>query len=530
MATDAPGSPQRAYRAACPNCGAPVEFRSAASPMAVCSFCRSTLLRDGEALKRIGTSAELFDDHSPLQLGVAGKYQGAAFSLVGRLQMRYAGGTWNEWHAVFDSGKSGWLSEDNGQYVFSFEAPAPGPLPAAESLRAGAQQMVGNQGWSVASVSAVKVGAAEGELSFVPELARGYVVADLRNTQGEVATIDYSDTPPRWYVGRGLRLEELAASGLKDESAKELKGRSLECPNCGASLEIKLGSTQSIACHQCHAVVDVSKGVGAELAHYTQRNSGESGLEPQLPLGSTGMLALGTSQALPWQVVGYVERCEIAQDPDDEQSFWREYLLYHRSEGFAFLVDTEEGWSWTRTVTGVPKVVAGDRVALNGVTYRRKYAYAAKITWVLGEFYWHLERDQRTLNTDFEGTGVAAKKQLNREEAGDEVTWSAGELIDTDVVLKAFRLAPAAARALQRDAAPVSGRPSFSLAHVFLAMFILVVLFSFARCGDDDCDDIRRSFGESSNEYQQCKRSGGSGGSYRGGSWGGFSSGGGGHK
>jgi hypothetical protein len=530
MATDAPGSPQRAYRAACPNCGAPVEFRSAASPMAVCSFCRSTLLRDGEALKRIGTSAELFDDHSPLQLGVAGKYQGAAFSLVGRLQMRYAGGTWNEWHAVFDeSGKSGWLSEDNGQYVFSFEAPAPGPLPAAEALRPGAQQMIGSQGWVVGSVSAVKVGAAEGELPFVPELARGYVVADLRNTQGEVATIDYSDTPPRWYVGRGLRLEELAASGLKEESARELKGRSLECPNCGAALEVKLGTTQSITCGQCRAVVDVSKGVGAELSHYTQRNSGESGLEPQLPLGSTGMLTLGGSKAVPWQVVGYVERCEIPQDPEDEQVFWREYLLYHRTEGFAFLVDTEEGWSWTRTVTGVPKAVAGDRVSLNGATYRRKYSYAAKITWVLGEFYWHLERAQRTLNTDYEGTGADARKRLNREEAGDEVTWSAGEAIAADTVMKAFRLAPEASGMLKRDVAPVSGRSSFSLAHVFLVMFILVVLFSFARCGSDDCDDVRRTFGQNSNEYQQCKRSGGSGGSWRGGSFGGFSSGGG-HK
>ena len=74
-------SPQRAYRAACPNCGAPVEFASAASASAVCSFCRSTLVRDGEALKRIGTSAELFDDHSPLQLGVQGRRAGVAFTL-----------------------------------------------------------------------------------------------------------------------------------------------------------------------------------------------------------------------------------------------------------------------------------------------------------------------------------------------------------------------------------------------------------------------------------------------------------------
>src|SRR5574339_47242 len=138
MATDA----TRHYRAACPNCGAPVEFRSAASAFAVCNFCRSTLVRDGDALRRIGESAELFDDHSPLQLGAAGKYQGSAFTLVGRLQMRYAGGTWNEWHALFDSGKSGWLSEDNGAYVFAFDAPLHGAAPPAEELLAGERRRV----------------------------------------------------------------------------------------------------------------------------------------------------------------------------------------------------------------------------------------------------------------------------------------------------------------------------------------------------------------------------------------------------
>jgi hypothetical protein len=57
-----------AARAPCPGCGAPVEFRSAQSTHAVCSFCRSTVVRDGDTLARIGKMAELFDDHSPLQL------------------------------------------------------------------------------------------------------------------------------------------------------------------------------------------------------------------------------------------------------------------------------------------------------------------------------------------------------------------------------------------------------------------------------------------------------------------------------
>ena len=39
-------------------CGAPVEFRSAQSTHAVCSFCQSTVVRDGDTLARIGKMAE----------------------------------------------------------------------------------------------------------------------------------------------------------------------------------------------------------------------------------------------------------------------------------------------------------------------------------------------------------------------------------------------------------------------------------------------------------------------------------------
>ena len=43
-------SPQRAYRAACPGCGAPVSFRSAQSSHAVCGYCQSTVVRNGEVI------------------------------------------------------------------------------------------------------------------------------------------------------------------------------------------------------------------------------------------------------------------------------------------------------------------------------------------------------------------------------------------------------------------------------------------------------------------------------------------------
>ena len=39
---------QRYYRAPCPGCGAPVEFRSAQSTHAVCPYCQSTVVRQGD--------------------------------------------------------------------------------------------------------------------------------------------------------------------------------------------------------------------------------------------------------------------------------------------------------------------------------------------------------------------------------------------------------------------------------------------------------------------------------------------------
>lgn len=527
MATDPTSSPQRAYRAACPNCGAPVEFRSSASAFAVCSFCRSTIVRDGETLRKTGESAELFDDHSPLQLGASGSVQGAAFTLVGRLQYRYKDGTWNEWHALFDSGRSGWLAEDNGRYVLAFDATLSEAPPPAEKLRPGQSLTLAGQGWSVASVSAAKLIAAQGELPFAPNTQRGFMVVDLRNPRGEVGTLDYQNPDqPHWSVGRSVALSELALRGLAESSEKALKARGVECPSCGTALNVTLSTTQSIACHQCHAVVDLSQGVGGDLAHYAQEN----GSEPQIPLGSIGRLKLSLDKnatVLPWQVVGYAERCEV-DIGEDEQTFWREYLLYHRDTGFAFLVDAQDGWSWATPITGVPQKF-GESVKLNGQLYKKLYDYTGQTTYVLGEFYWQLQRDQRTVNSDFIGGGDAKTQRLNREQTGDEITWSLGSTLTADEVMQAFKLAPNKRASLQRDALPTSLGGSNLLQQIVLWSVVILVLLILWRCdSQDDCDQVRATYGEASSEYRSCRTSSGG---YRssGGSWGGYSSGGG-HK
>ena len=525
-----PATPQRRWRAACPNCGAPVEFASAASPVAVCGFCRSTLARDGEALRRIGSSAELFDDHSPLQLGAAGRWRGLAFTVLGRLQLAYEGGRWNEWHVLFDGGRSVWLAEDNGRYVMAMpQRAAPPGLPARELLRPGAALVLDGRDWRVAAVVAARVEAAQGELPGVPRLGEPVQVVELRSTSDEVGSLEFGASgPPAWTIGRTVALTDLALTGLRQEVDAELASRTLECPSCGASLEIKLASTRSIACHQCHAVVDVSKGLGAELAHHEQQAGAAEGGGPQIPLGATGRLDLGEGPQ-DWQVVGYQVRRTEAQGEDDEIYFWREYLLYSKAVGFAFLVDAVDGWSWAVPVTGVPRV-RGEQAQWQGRSYRQAEAYASRTTWVLGEFYWRVQLEDRTQHVDYR----AGTRRLNREQTADEVTWSEGGSLDASTLAKAFSL-PASARAALRPALPAfkadggGGAALFvGVALVVLVLFMLVA--AVRQHSRDECAETRATFGPDSREAQQCRERGRYAHSTSGGSYGGWSGGGGGHK
>ncbi|MBL8507400.1 MAG: DUF4178 domain-containing protein, partial [Chitinimonas sp.] len=60
--------------------------------MAVCGFCRSTLVRHDADLENLGKMAELAEDRSPFKLRFRGKYRTVGFELIGRLQLKYEHG------------------------------------------------------------------------------------------------------------------------------------------------------------------------------------------------------------------------------------------------------------------------------------------------------------------------------------------------------------------------------------------------------------------------------------------------------
>ncbi len=493
-------TPQRVYRAACPGCGAPVEFRSAQSTHAVCSFCHSTVVRSGDTLARVGKMAELFDDHSPLQLMAAGRWNQRPFTLVGRLQYKGATGVWTEWIALFDDGATAVLAEDNGAYVLAFAASAERDLPEAARFRVGGTTAIAGKSFSVSSNQDVALLAAQGELPKLPPLGQPFAMVELRSADGEVLSVDYGATPPALSRGRAVRLEELQLAGLREDSAKEEKGRQFSCPNCGAPVEVQLTTSKSITCRACNSLIDLTGGIGAELQHAEQ----DEPIQPLIPLGSTGLL-----QGAQWQVVGFQHRLGHVPDDEDEEHFgWSEYLLYNRERGFVFLVDSEEGWSIVKPTTGAPGYTDGGSTASYlGTTYQLKYSYEAQTTYVAGEFYWPVERGQKSFNRDFaRGSSVLAMEQTPRE-----ITWSSGSTIDSATVAKAFGLEQKKDLLQRSDAAPTSSASGIGCATIIVLVIVLLIFLALIRACTQD-----------SSSGSSAWRSGG-------GSYGGSSSGGG-HK
>nr|ACX33919.1 conserved hypothetical protein [uncultured prokaryote AT3] len=424
-----------AKTASCPSCGAPVTFRSVASVLAVCDYCQSTLVRDGVKLENLGKMAEFLDDRSPLQRGSEGRWKGRHFGLIGRLQLKYEAGLWNEWHLFFDDGKSGWLSEAGGELVISEPVRIPEELPAFDTLVIGESIRLAGQAFQVTNILTAECVAGEGELPF--KVGAGYPapVVDLRDSNGRFATIDYSDATapgveppvrPLVFIGEAVPFGQLAMTNLRDPAAggkPNVKAKAFQCPQCGAPLSARSAEIISVGCGSCGAVVDTQKDVAKRIATAKSKQK----VTPLLELGSSGKLF---GEQL--EVIGFMQR---RMQADDHWYFWREYVLLAPDNSLRWLSEYDGHWNLARVQS---KAVAafGETVKFAGQEYKHFQTYEAFVDFVIGEFPWLVKVDQSARVHDY----VAPPLMLSREVTSSEDVWTASEYVATADIELAFGL------------------------------------------------------------------------------------------
>jgi len=185
----------------CPSCGANVNFVSKASIFAVCSYCKSSLVRHDMDLEMVGKISEMQDDLTPIQIGTTGIFKKDKFEVIGRMKVGYEDGFWNEWFTLCGDGTIGWLVEAQGFYglcfpFFDVEA------PKSTTLAPGKVVDLGLKGYyEVEDMRKVSCIYSEGELPVSAVQGRQSVSVDLTGFEDEMGTIEYAAKETRVYLG-----------------------------------------------------------------------------------------------------------------------------------------------------------------------------------------------------------------------------------------------------------------------------------------------------------------------------------------
>jgi predicted RNA-binding Zn-ribbon protein involved in translation (DUF1610 family) len=406
----------------CPSCGAEVKFRSHASVMAVCEYCGTRVLKDADAVKDLGKMSSVLEDYSPIQIGTAGVLGGRPFTVVGRIQLRYSAGMWNEWYLLFDDGKTSWLGDSSGMYTVTAEYKGEGELPAFEQLLPGRNYAINGAPYTAAEMRIADCIGGQGELPFA--VGDGYQakVADFRRG-AEFITLDYSDGPrPVVYTGLSVTLESMQCQLLRDDDAiQRAAGRyrgkldALDCPSCGSAIKYLPGVTANLVCPACHTQIDAASPKAQVLA------AGErvAAVPVTIELGATARI-----NNQDFTIIGMMRRA------DDEGSQWNEYLMYGPRAGFSWLVETDEGWSGANVLAEWPAWYApgSDKVTVDKVQFDRLYDYGSVVTYAAGAFNWRVAVGDRTRVEEF----AAGQLRLSSETTAQEMTWSRSAPVSAD--------------------------------------------------------------------------------------------------
>lgn len=207
---------------ACPQCGASIAFRAADLPVRICDYCRSAIVRDGEALRAAGKSAIVPEDVSPLQIGVRGRHDGMAFELVGRVRWRWSDGAWNEWLALFGDGTIGWLGESMGRFMMlraighdARRTAIVRQIAEDRAVAVGAEAQIDGVAYVVADIRDVTCVASEGALPQATATGTKARSVDLMARDGRCASVQREDGATFVYAGRYVSLADIAAIGLR---------------------------------------------------------------------------------------------------------------------------------------------------------------------------------------------------------------------------------------------------------------------------------------------------------------------------
>lgn len=188
--------------------------------MTTCSFCQSMVVRRDMNLEDLGKNSAVIEDMSVIQLGTRGVYNKTSFQVLGRVQLQWDGGYWNEWFVDFENGSTAWLAEAQGSLMITFIDPRFKKFPRRQDFKVGQSLQMSNlRYYHIKDIRTATIKSTMGEIPHLLKPGQERTIIDLSSEEGGFASLDYdtSDrTEPICYLGTWETVQTLKLSSLRE--------------------------------------------------------------------------------------------------------------------------------------------------------------------------------------------------------------------------------------------------------------------------------------------------------------------------
>jgi hypothetical protein len=196
----------------------------------------------------------------------------------------------------------------------------------------------------------------------------------------------------------------------------------INCPNCRTPHTLRgKALTRAMACTKCRIYFRTG-------SWNPDRTTFNKVVEPALPIGSKGEI-----DGYVYEVMGFV----VKQERKYKYS-WREYLIFNRHQGYAFLSEYDGHWNMVWPVEDDPrdsKSATEQSFFQGSEQYRLYQKYHADVTYARGEFFFDVVAMTRdTRNAEY----ICPPYLYALETSDDSLLWCKGEYMERRKIASIF--------------------------------------------------------------------------------------------